>query len=162
MISRALNESDRLSSCSKRARRFLSDRKSLFNVFRFQTVDDEDAGGVFDEFALSYNVGGIHLDEAAFRKLQQEVALSSCVLQGPTPFGVAPVKMYRGVVPIADGVFRRILVREAVTAQVQARDFTLKRWTDRYYYEVCVSAEIENMVEKALTAAQSGAMANMR
>ena len=162
MISRALNESDRLSSCSKRTRKFLADRNGFFNVFRFQTVDDEDAGGIFDDIALSYNVGGIHLDESAFHKLQQEVALSSCVLQLVTLFGSESVKFYRGVVPIADGLFRRILVREASTAQVQARDFTFKRWTDRRYYEVCVSAELESMVEKKLGLAQGSELAASR
>jgi hypothetical protein len=155
MISRALNESDRLSSCSKRARRFLADRKSLLNVFRVQTGNDEDASAVSEEFALSYNVGGIHLNEAAFRKLQQEVALGSCVLRLPTPFGVEEVKLYRGVVPIADGLFRRILVREALTAQVHARDFKFSRWTDHRYFEVCVSAELESMVDEELGSAQT-------
>src|SRR5258708_353089 len=46
MISRALNESDRLSSCSKGIRRLLEDRgELLFNVFAFKTVEDADTGG---------------------------------------------------------------------------------------------------------------------
>ncbi len=69
MISKALNESDRLSSCSKGMRRLLEDRELLFNVFSFKAVEDEDTGGNPDEFLLRYNIGGIHINEAAFQKL---------------------------------------------------------------------------------------------
>jgi hypothetical protein len=70
MISKALNESDRLSSCSKGMRRLLEDRELLFNVFSFKAVEDEDTGGNPDEFLLRYNIGGIHINEAAFQKLR--------------------------------------------------------------------------------------------
>ena len=60
MISKALNESDRLSSCSKGVRRLLDDRELLFNVFSFKAVDDEDTGGNPDDISASlHNIGGI-------------------------------------------------------------------------------------------------------
>src|SRR5215470_11626515 len=70
MISKALNESDRLSSCSKGMRRLLEDHELLFNVFAFKTVEDENTGGNPDEFLLRYNIGGIHINQAAFLKLR--------------------------------------------------------------------------------------------
>ena len=77
MISRALNDSDRLSSCNRGARRFLADSESLFNVYSFKTVEDEDTGGNPDEFLMRFNVGGVNLNEAAFRALQQEISLQT-------------------------------------------------------------------------------------
>ncbi len=43
MISEALNESDRLSSCNKRVRKAMEPIKTPFNVYAFQTVSDADA-----------------------------------------------------------------------------------------------------------------------
>ena len=43
MISEALNESDRLSSCSKRVRKAIAGVESPFNVYAFQTLSDADA-----------------------------------------------------------------------------------------------------------------------
>ena len=83
MISQALNESDRLSSCSKGVRRLLDDRELLFNVFSFKAVEDEDTGGNPDEFLLRYNIGGIHMSEAAFKKLRGEISLQAYDLQVP-------------------------------------------------------------------------------
>jgi len=150
MISRALNESDRLASCTKSARRFLDGRDTMFNVFRFQPVDDEDAAGAFDEFLLSYNVGGIHLNEAAFQRLAQEITLRECRIQLPMPWGPEQVRLFRGTVPVAPGLFHELTVREGSTAQIQARGFTLIRRTDRHYYEICTSAALDEMAQAAL------------
>src|SRR5262249_3503878 len=72
MISKAMNESDGLSSCSKGMRPLLDDRELLFNVFSFKTVEDSETAGEPNEFLLRYNVGGIHINEAAFEKLKSE------------------------------------------------------------------------------------------
>ncbi|HSA94291.1 MAG TPA: hypothetical protein VLE48_14860, partial [Terriglobales bacterium] len=61
MISRALNESDRLSSCSKGARKLLGAESGLFNVYAFQTVEDVETAGAPEELMLHYNVSGIHI-----------------------------------------------------------------------------------------------------
>ena len=53
MISEALNLSDRLSACHKRARRHFRDLKSYFNVFVFQTADEEAVAGALEDFLLS-------------------------------------------------------------------------------------------------------------
>ena len=58
MISRALNLSDRLSSCSRAARRMLGDKPSLFHLFVFQPgvtgPEEEEA----DEFLIRFNLNG--------------------------------------------------------------------------------------------------------
>ncbi len=50
MISDALNESDRLSSCSKRVRKAIAGVEGPFNVYAFQTVKDADAGESPEDF----------------------------------------------------------------------------------------------------------------
>jgi hypothetical protein len=147
MISRALNESDRLSSCSKGVRRLLEDRELLFNVFSFKSVEDENTGGNPDEFLLRYNIGGIHINEAAFQKLRGEISLQAFDLQVPMIWKKTTVRVYAGVVPLSQGSFHHIIVREGRIAHVDARDFSLKEVTERRYYEVCTHPKIYQAIE---------------
>ena len=151
MISKALNESDRLSGCSKGARKYLAagQAKNLFNVYNFQTVEDADTGGIPDEFLVRYNIGGIHINALAFQKLKKEIALKEHILELPTIWSKEQVKLYTGVVPVGQGIFHRIIVREGLTAFVDLKDFSLKRWTEKKYYEVCVNEALYNHMEKA-------------
>lgn len=157
MISKALNESDRLSSCSKGVRRLLEDRELLFNVFSFKSVEDEDTGGNPDEFLLRYNIGGIHMNQAAFQKLRGEISLQAFDLQVPMIWQKSTVRVYAGVVPLGQGSFHHIIIREGRIAHVDARDFSLKNFTDRNYYEVCTHPKIYQAIESVAnlaTAAQ--------
>ncbi len=153
MISKALNESDRLSSCSKGMRRLLEDRELLFNVFSFKTVEDENTGGNPDEFLMRYNIGGIHINEAAFLKLQSEISLQAYDLQVPMIWSKTTVRVYAGVVPLSQGSFHHIVVREGNIAHVDARDFSLKQITDRHYYEVCTHPRIYQAIESVANVA---------
>ena len=155
MISRALNESDRLSSCSKGMRPLLEKLELLFNVFTFKTVEDEDTGGNPDEFLLRYNIGGIHINEEAFQKLATEISLQAYDMQVPMIWDERKVRLYSGVVPIGQGLFHRIAIREGVVAQIDARDFSLKRYTDRHYYELCTNARIYQALENVHATAAS-------
>jgi hypothetical protein len=143
MISPALNASDRLSSCSKGTRRFCAAGESIFNVFAFQMVDDADtAAGQLEEFLLRYNVGGIVLDEAAFQKLQQEIALEPHDVSLPTLWGEQTVRLYTGLVPVTQGIFHKVVVRESRIPHIDPREFQFKAWTDRRYYEVCTNQAV--------------------
>ena len=157
MISRALNESDRLSSCSKGMRPLLEKLDLLFNVFTFKTVDDEDTGGNPDEFLLRYNIGGIHISEEAFEKLRTEISLQAYDMQVPMIWDERKVRLYDGVVPIGQGLFHKIAIREGVVAHIDARDFSLKAYTDRRYYEICTNARIYEALESArMSSASAG------
>ncbi|MBZ5568318.1 MAG: hypothetical protein LAN64_10775 [Acidobacteriia bacterium] len=147
MISKALNESDRLSSCNKGARRCLADVESLFNVYSFKTVEDEDTGGNPDEFLMRYNVGGININDEAFRDLQQEISLQLHEVELPTLWGKGIVRIYSGLVPLGGGSFHRIVVREGRIPRIDASDFSVKSWTDRQYYEVCTNEAIYEYIE---------------
>jgi len=157
MISRALNESDRLSSCSKGMRRLLENLDLLFNVFTFKTVEDEDTGGNPDEFLLRYNIGGIHINEEAFQKLRAEISLQAFDMQVPMIWDSRKVRLYSGVVPIGQGLFHKIAIREGVVAHIDARDFSLKRYTESHYYEICTNPKIYQALDAAkLSVATAG------
>jgi len=82
MISEALNESDRLSSCNKQARKVMESQAGPFHVYAFQSAEPE-AGGNSEDSILSFNLGGIRMNEAAFRKLQQEISLQPLAVKLP-------------------------------------------------------------------------------
>ncbi|HLW51881.1 MAG TPA: hypothetical protein VKW06_03470 [Candidatus Angelobacter sp.] len=147
MISKAINESDRLSSCSKGVRQVLEQRDLLFNVFSFKTVEDSATGGEPSEFLLRYNIGGIHINEAAFQKLRSEISLQAYELRVPMIWKESTVRVYSGSVPLGQGVFHPVIVREGRIAHVDPRDFSLKTMTDKPYYEVCVNPRIYAAIE---------------
>lgn len=147
MISDALNESDRLSSCSKYARKRLAGNQSTFNVHSFLVLENlphDDMG----EFLMLYNHGGIHISAAAFRKLQEEISLEVRELWLPPLWaGEEEVRLYSGLVPVGAGIFHKLVVREGRVPIVDARDFTVRGWTDRVFYEVCSSPTIYEFLE---------------
>jgi hypothetical protein len=148
MISKALNESDRLSSCGKDVRKFVRGKHTPFNVFNLQTTHDQDTSGNVDDFVIRYNVSGISMSAAAFEKLAQEISLDERNLQLPTIWPGEPVRLFNGVVPIAAGVFHKLAVREAAIPHVDASTMKVAKWDARKYYEVCVGQEIYDLLEK--------------
>ena len=157
MISDAINDSDRLSSCSKRVRKKLAPDAGVFQVYsvligggdnnKNNKSDSASAEAGAEEMRLNYNVGGICLSEAAFRKLQQEISLSSWSPDRSesgfnSPWIDDEREFFVGTVPIANGMFRKIVIRRNRIAQVDVRDLSILRWTDRYYYEVCANPAV--------------------
>ncbi len=87
MISDALNESDRLASCSKRIRKNMKRVDGSFNVYALQTASDKDTAENPDDFLLSYNVNGIRMSEAAFRQLGRRFRWKPCRVELPPLWG---------------------------------------------------------------------------
>src|SRR5450755_4350182 len=158
MISDAINESDRLSSCSRRVRKKLAPDAGIFQVYSVQiggrgdNNDGATAETGAEEMRLNYNVGGICLSEAAFRKLQQEISInawaadaSDLAIKGSGFNGCwvdEQQEFFVGTVPIANGVFRQIAIRKNRIAQVDVRDLSILHWTNRFYYEVCANPAV--------------------
>ena len=147
MISDAINESDRLSSCSKRVRKRVADAAGVFQVYTVQIGGGQGAGEASEDLRLNYNVGGICLSETAFRKLQQEISLTSWTADFRIPGFEGPWVdregcFFVGTVPIASGVFRTIAIRTSRVAQVDVRDLSILHWTDRCYFEVCANPAV--------------------
>src|SRR5208282_5681328 len=159
MISDAINESDRLSSCNKRVRKKLAPDAGVFQVYSVQIGGGGNNDDGAEVMRLNYNVGGICLSEAAFRKLQQEISLSPWAPDRSesgfnSPWIDDERDFFVGTVPIANGVFRKIVIRRNRIAQVDVRDLSILRWTDRYYYEVCANPAVYAVLptEKAAVA----------
>ena len=147
MISDALNESDRLSSCNKRVRKAIAGVEGPFNVYAFQTVKDADAGESPEDFILKYNLNGIRLSDAAFQRLQQEISLEPCQLDLPKLWGSEDFQLQSGLVPVGNEIFKKILVRSSRIPQIDPHKFSLQHWTERQYYEVCTNPAIYAMLE---------------
>lgn len=154
MISDALNESDRLSSCSKRLRKNIKESQSPFHVYAFQTASDAEMEDSPEDFVLKYNVNGIRISEAAFRKLEQEISLEACKLDLPELKGAGEHKLWSGLVPIGNDIFRKIVVRGSRMPQVDARSFSPQSWTEHWYYEVASDPAIYSRLETTTAAAK--------
>ncbi|MBZ5681782.1 MAG: hypothetical protein LAO24_16925 [Acidobacteriia bacterium] len=154
MISEALNESDRLSSCNKRARKVMEAQAGPFHVYAFQAADPE-PGGNPEDVVLSFNLSGIRMNEAAFRKLRQEISLEPLKVKLPASFASSDKGEYRlfsGTVPVDRDIFRKIVVRESRVPRIDTNDFSVKGWTERAYYEVCADSAIYAALEKGKAA----------
>ncbi|HET6180741.1 MAG TPA: hypothetical protein VFE61_27730 [Candidatus Sulfotelmatobacter sp.] len=150
MISEALNESDRMSSCNKRARKVMEPQAGPFHVYAFQTAE-MDADGNPEDVILSFNLGGIRLNESAFRQLQQEITLEPLKVRLPPQLSSSDKGEYRlfnATVPVDREIFRKIVVRESRIPRIDPADFSVTGWTERCYYEVCTDPAIYAALER--------------
>lgn len=149
MISEALNESDRLSSCNKRVRKSMESQAGPFHVYVFETAGQSPSANPEDSL-LSFNLGGIRMNEAAFRKLQQEISLVPLAVKLPSSLASdkGEYKLSSGTVPVDRDIFRKIVVRESRIPQVNPEDFSVQGWSERCYYEICADPVIYNALEK--------------
>jgi hypothetical protein len=146
MISDALNESDRLSSCDKRIRKAMSGMAAPFNVYEFRT------GESVESEAMRYNVGGIRMSEAAYRRLCEEVSLEQCSMDFPRLWGSEEAVFYSGLVPLGTDIFRRIVVRASRVPLIDSSQFSLTLWTDTPLYEICSHPGVYAALEKTAAA----------
>ncbi len=152
MISDALNESDRLSSCNKRMRKPVEGLASPFNVYAFQTISDGDAAESPDDFMMRYNLNGIRMSEVAFARLEQEISLEPCPLKLPQLWGSESFELFAGLVPLGNDIFRKIVVRATRIPLIDPKDFSLQQWTDKRYFEVCSNPTIYAALENKMGA----------
>jgi len=154
MISRALNLSDRLSSCSKAARRMLSENPSLFRLFLFQTMTEGVAEDEADEFLIRFNLNGVELNDEGFQKLQEEIALTPLETDCVMPWGKERVTFFFGETPVGEGL-EPVLIRRGFVRQMLPGG-KIGEAGSRPYYEVCVNPKALELVEylAATTAAQ--------
>jgi len=145
MISRALNLSDRLSSCSKAARRMLSQNPSLFRLFLFQTMTEGVAEDEADEFLIRFNLNGVELNDEGFQKLQEEIALTPLETDCVMPWGKERVTFFFGETPVGEGL-EPVLIRRGFVRQMLPGG-KIGEAGARPYYEVCVNPKVLELVE---------------
>ena len=149
MISRALNLSDRLSSCSKVARRLLAANSSPFNVFLLQTVmegADEEEG---EELVVRYNLNGIELNEEGYAKLSTEISLAPLEGTFVMPWGREKVQLSFGELPL-DGVLEPIVIRRALARELLPGGKIGGAGT-HVYYEVCTHPKLIELARKRIS-----------
>jgi class 3 adenylate cyclase len=148
MISPAINQADRLSSCSKRARRKITG-KGPFNLYVLQTASEAEMKKTKDDLSFRYNVNGIELNSGGFKKLSKEIDLRNVGIQFP---GVqnSHVRLYTGKFPDLNGRYQRLLIREARIPRVRPLDLGSFEMTKNTFYEVCTNAKLYAYVNKVV------------
>jgi hypothetical protein len=147
MISPAINLADRLSGCHKSVRRILRKNGGPFNLYVFQGVTDEEMAKTADDLLLRYNVNGIELNEAGFRKLAQEIDLKR--FSGDIPeLKLETVSLYTGKFPTKSGRYQRLVLREADVPAVNPKELKRLHLTRRKYYEVCTSPALYKFAKR--------------
>ena len=141
MISPAINLADRLSGCHKSVRRNIGNNASPFNLFVFQGTSDEEMDKTADDLMLRYNINGIELNEAGFRKLAQEIDLKEFFGDIPE-LQLEKVHLFTGKFPTKSGRYQRLVLREAEVPAVNSEDLGQLYLTHRKYYEVCTSPKL--------------------
>jgi hypothetical protein len=151
MISRALNLSDRLSSCSKMAKRLFQTNPAPFNVYLLQTLMDDTTADEGEELLVRYNLNGIELNEEGFQKLQREILLTPVGGNFPLPWGKERVQLYFGEVPLGESL-EPIVVRKGFVHQLLPGG-KIGDQGARAYYEVCTDAKLLELARRKISAA---------
>jgi hypothetical protein len=146
IISRALNLSDRLSSCSKMAKRLFQANPSPFNVFHLQSMMEEAVEEEGEELLIRYNLNGIELNEEGFQKLGAEISLAPMGGNFPLPWGKERVQIYFGEVPLGDAL-EPIVIRKGFVRQLLPGGKIGTQGT-RAYYEVCTDPTLLELARK--------------
>jgi len=144
MISKALNLSDRLSGCTKLARRMLAEQKSSFAIFHFLQTMKGASAEELDEFLVRYNRNGIELNDEGFQKLSEEISLESVETKLDLPWAKENVTLFYGEVPIGDSV--ELLVLRKGAARELSPDGKIGGGSEHVYYEVCTAPALFNLV----------------
>jgi hypothetical protein len=159
MISKALNLSDRLSGCTKLAKRMLSGQKTLFSIFQFLTAMEGASAEELDEFLVRYNMNGIELNEEGFAKLSEEISLETIHAPLEYPWSREEVTLYYGEVPMGESV-ELLVLRKGIARQLLP-DGKIGKPSEHNYYEVCTNPALYDLVA-ALKRTQSATLETAR
>lgn len=160
MISKALNLSDRLSGCTKLARRMLGGQKSNFSVFHFLQAMEGASAEELDEFLVRYNMNGIELNDEGFQKLAEEISLESIETKLEFPWGKENACLYYGEVPMGESV-ELVVLRKGLAKQLLP-DGKIGGPSTHAYYEVCTSPALYDLVAALLRTSHAGAFETSR
>lgn len=145
MISQAINQADRMSSCDKMLRKIFKSQNDIFNLFVFENESEEIIDPATDDNTYRYNVNGIELNEEGFHRLSKEINLQTFIYQSAND---ESVKLYTGKVPLTNGSYQRIAIREAAIHKVNPSILDMPGKILKKYYEVCTHQDIYNLTEK--------------
>jgi hypothetical protein len=147
MISPAINLADRLSSCSKPIRNKMEAKNPPFNLYVFQTSQDNIGSSTADDVFSRYNINGIELSFKGFEKLKDEIDLKTMEFKVPE-LCKDKVVVHTGIFPTISSKYQRLIIREAAIPLVSPEDFSTIRLTSGKYYEVCTNSILYDHVKK--------------
>ncbi|WP_295426943.1 hypothetical protein [uncultured Thiodictyon sp.] len=145
MISSAINQADRLSSCSGLLLR--SGFRPANGAFRVAVVRDaiggERAGPGRD--LLPYNVNGVKLDETAFLKLQEELPMGQLRLSDP---GAQESLFFIGSYTDDDALMHWVLLRHAPVRDWDGDTVGAIEPDRRHYFELIVDEALATQARR--------------
>jgi len=147
MISPAINLADRLSSCNKILRRVFSQKTTPFNLYVYQAGNGDIKTIGDDEIILRYNVNGIELNVAGFKKLTAEIDLKTlnCLIPEVQK---DPIILHTGKFPLITGAFQRLIIREGWVHALNPANMKILGKVNRKYYEICTQEPLKQYVDK--------------
>ena len=145
MISQAINQADRMSSCDKLLHKIFKSQNDVFNLFVFENESEEIIETASDDFTYRYNVNGIELNEDGFNKITKEINLQIFTFPSENDENI---KLYIGKVPLANGNYQRIAIREAIIHKLQPDSLNVTGKISKKYYEVCTHHKIYDFIDK--------------
>jgi class 3 adenylate cyclase len=151
MISPAINLSDRLSSCSKIARMLSTEQSAAFHCYLYQGPANIYSGDDKEGTHIRYNVMGVMLSEAGFRRLEGEISLKSVTTELQMFGHSTKQRLHWGTVPIGEQ-YESLIIREARVPELDLSnpdEPEIAAWTEKAYFEVCVHPKLyENFPPK--------------
>lgn len=139
MISSAIGDADRMSSCSWQLREQYD--SGNFNVGVFLLDDGDSQKGEKGQHQVRYNVNGIVIDDAAFKKLQTEVHFRRLKAKS----GGDEEVFFVGQYPDVMGKQRDLVVREGQVGSWQAGS-AHDSDNNQHYYEVLPNTKFANQI----------------
>ncbi|MET0067965.1 MAG: hypothetical protein ABW076_16595 [Candidatus Thiodiazotropha sp.] len=142
MISPAINEADRLSSCSSELRHDTAWRKS--HRHRVEVFQEKDSQG---RRLLRFNVNGIELAPPAFHKLKSEMMLHKIKVNSRSSEGEA---YHVGRFVDRQGSAHWLVIREARIKNWQSAGDAADAVSNEMFYEVVTDTELIGLVKGKL------------
>jgi hypothetical protein len=150
MISPAINQADRLSSCAKSLKKRLGNAKKPFNLYVYQAGKGNQFVTGEEEAYIRYNVNGIELSPTAFMKLTEEIELRAIEAVIPEVINER-IKIYIGKYQTVSGKFKKLLIREAPIREIVSEKEGMGiRKTSKKYYEVVTNPHLYHYFEKLI------------
>lgn len=143
MISSAIGDADRMSSCSWKLRAVIKNHP--FNVEVMEIAADDQSKGEKGQQQIRYNVNGILLDNEGFAKLQNEIVMTPVTGQ----VGGNTEVFYFGEYPDTTGKKRTLVIREGKVG-LWKNDSIQPRDVDEKFYEVVTNPQITAGIQKKM------------
>jgi hypothetical protein len=140
MISSAIGDADRMSSCSWKLRGTFD--SGDFNVEVLEIDSEDRARGEKGQDFIRYNVNGILLDDAAFAKLQSELNLSQLNVRS----GDKSETVHVGKFPDVQGKERYLVIREGVIGLWKGDEVIENPESTAVFYEVLPNTKFANQI----------------